>query len=226
VEIRVSDTGEGIASEMLDQIFELFAQADRTLERRHGGLGIGLTMARRLVELHGGTISAQSNGVGKGSTFLVRLPLATTLEMQAVPEISGKWPSLGTRRVLVADDNPDSLESLALVLQLRGNDVRTATDGAAAVTEAETFRPEVILLDIGMPQMNGYDACRKIRQLEWGRSALLIALTGWGQNEDRERSREAGFDYHLVKPVDPEVLMRHLAKHAAKVGSLRPVTST
>jgi signal transduction histidine kinase len=225
VEISVRDTGEGIASEMLEQIFEMFAQADRSLERRHGGLGIGLTMAKRLVELHGGTISARSDGVGRGSTFLVRLPLATTLEMAAVPEISGKWPAIGTRRVLVADDNPDSLESLALVLQLRGNEVRTASDGAAAVAAAELFRPDVILLDIGMPQLNGYDACRKIREQEWGRSSLLIALTGWGQNEDRERSREAGFDYHLVKPVDPDVLMRHLAKHAAKLQSLGAVPS-
>jgi signal transduction histidine kinase/ActR/RegA family two-component response regulator len=225
LEIVVRDTGEGIPSEMLTPIFEMFAQADRSLERRHGGLGIGLTMAKRLVELHGGTISARSDGLGAGSEFTVRLPLATTVEPLGTPEISGRWPALRARRILVADDNPDSLESLAMVLRLRGNDVRTAADGAQAVAEAQSYRPDVILLDIGMPTMNGYDACRRIRQNEWGRGVLLIALTGWGQDEDRERSREAGFDHHLVKPVDPEALMRHVAKHSAQLDTLRAVPS-
>ncbi|MGH7713835.1 MAG: hybrid sensor histidine kinase/response regulator, partial [Gemmatimonadaceae bacterium] len=225
VEVTVCDTGEGIPREMLGHIFEMFAQADRSLERRHGGLGIGLTMARRLVEMHGGTITARSDGLGAGSEFLVRLPLATTVDTHERPEISGKWPAIAARRILVADDSPDSLESLTLVLQLRGNEVRAASDGVRAVAEAEAFRPDVILLDIGMPQMNGFDACRRIRASEWGRSALLIALTGWGQEEDRERSRAAGFDHHLVKPVDPDLLMRLLAKHAAKAEALRAVPS-
>jgi signal transduction histidine kinase/ActR/RegA family two-component response regulator len=226
VEVVVRDNGEGIPSDMLTPIFEMFAQADRSLERRHGGLGIGLTMAKRLVELHGGSISARSDGVGAGSEFTVRLPLATTIETIDSPEISGRWPALRSRRILVADDNPDSLESLAMVLRLRGNDVRTAVDGAQAVSEAEAYRPDVILLDIGMPVMNGYDACQRIRAQDWGRNPLMIALTGWGQDEDRERSRAAGFDHHLVKPVDPEVLMRHVAKHAAQLDAARAVSST
>jgi CheY-like chemotaxis protein/nitrogen-specific signal transduction histidine kinase len=221
VEIVVRDTGEGIARDMLAPIFEMFAQADRSLERRHGGLGIGLTMAKRLVELHGGSITARSDGPGTGSEFLVRLPLAPAMEGVDQPEVSGRWPALQSRRILVADDNPDSLESLAMVLRLRGNDVRTASDGASAVVEADAFRPDVVLLDIGMPQLNGYAACRRIREQEWGRGMLLIALTGWGQDADRERSREAGFDHHLVKPVDPDALMRHVAKHAAQMDTVR-----
>jgi signal transduction histidine kinase len=223
IDVVVRDTGEGIQSDMLTPIFEMFAQADRSLERRHGGLGIGLTMAKRLVEMHGGSITARSDGIGTGSEFHVRLPLAATTSSLDQPETSGRWPALKARRILVADDNPDSLESLAMVLRLRGNEVRTATDGADAVVEAESYRPDVILLDIGMPKMNGYDACRRIREQEWGRNMLLIALTGWGQEEDRERSREAGFDHHLVKPVDPEALMRHVAKHAAQHEALGAV---
>jgi signal transduction histidine kinase len=225
VEVSIRDTGEGIAYDMLGPIFEMFAQADRSLERRHGGLGIGLTMARRLVELHGGTIAAHSEGVGKGSEFVVRLPLATRTDVHEVPETSGKWPALESRRILVADDNPDSLESLAMLLRLRGNEVRTAPDGERALVEAEAYRPEVILLDIGMPVVNGYDACRRIREFDWGREALLIALTGWGQDEDRERSRAAGFDHHMVKPVDPDILMRQLAKHTATREARRAVPS-
>ncbi len=225
VEVTIKDSGEGIPSEMLSGIFEMFSQADRSLERRHGGLGIGLTMAKRLVEMHGGVIVGRSEGLGSGSEFAVRLPLATTVEAHATPEVSGKWPAMSTRRILIADDNPDSLESLALVLQLKGNEVRTASDGAKAVAEAEAFHPDVVLLDIGMPKMNGYDACRHIRACEWGRGMLLIALTGWGQAEDRDRSRAAGFDYHFVKPIDPDNLMRQLSKHAARVEALRTVPS-
>jgi PAS domain S-box-containing protein len=224
-EISVRDTGEGIAHDMLSPIFEMFAQADRSLERRHGGLGIGLTMARRLVELHGGTIMARSDGIGQGSEFIVRLPLATRTETQEPRESSGKWPALESRRILVADDNPDSLDSLAMLLRLRGNEVRTAPDGERALAEAESYRPEVILLDIGMPVVNGYEACRRIRDQDWGRNVLIIALTGWGQEEDRERSRAAGFDHHMVKPVDPEALMKQLAKHAATRDARRAVPS-
>ena len=225
VAVTIKDSGEGIPSEMLLGIFEMFSQADRSLERRHGGLGIGLTMAKRLVEMHGGVIVGKSDGLGAGSEFTVQLPLAAAVGAQESPEVSGKWPAMTTRRILIADDNPDSLESLALVLQLKGNEVRTASDGAKAVAEAEAFHPDVVLLDIGMPQMNGYDACRRIRESDWGRSMLLIALTGWGQQEDRERSRAAGFDYHFVKPIDPDNLMRQLSKHAARVQALRTVTS-
>ncbi len=222
LEVTVRDNGEGIPSEQLAGIFEMFSQVDRSLERRHGGLGIGLTMAKRLVEMHGGTIAAKSDGAGKGSEFTVRLPLSTRAP-QPARATSGKWPAVAVRRILVADDNPDSLESLAMVLRLKGNEVRTAADGIRAIAEAEAFQPDVILLDIGMPNMNGYDACRAIRGREWGREVLLVALTGWGQEEDREKSRIAGFDHHLVKPVDPEVLMRHVAKHFSKFEDLRPV---
>jgi signal transduction histidine kinase/ActR/RegA family two-component response regulator len=225
VEISVKDNGEGIAPEMLGTVFEMFSQADRSLERRHGGLGIGLTMAKQLVEMHGGEIFGKSDGPGTGSEFTVRLPLAAIAADHVTPEVSGKWPAIATRRILIADDNPDSLESLALVLKLKGNDVRTAPDGLKAVAEARAFNPDVVLLDIGMPHMNGYDACRSIRESDWGRGMLLIALTGWGQQEDRERSRAAGFDYHFVKPIDPDNLMRQLSKHAARIEALRTVTS-
>jgi signal transduction histidine kinase len=225
VAVTIKDSGEGIPSEMLSGIFEMFSQADRSLERRHGGLGIGLTMAKRLVEMHGGVIVGKSDGLGFGSEFTVQLPLAAAVGAHESPEVSGKWPAMTTRRILIADDNPDSLESLALVLQLKGNEVRTASDGAKALAEAQAFHPDVVLLDIGMPQMNGYDACRRIRESDWGRGMLLIALTGWGQQEDRERSRAAGFDYHFVKPIDPDNLMRQLSKHAARVEALRTVTS-
>ncbi|HJU74976.1 MAG TPA: response regulator [Gemmatimonadaceae bacterium] len=225
VEVTVTDNGEGIQTELLAGIFEMFSQADRSLERRHGGLGIGLTMAKRLVEMHGGSIVAKSDGLGKGSEFSVRLPLATGVAVPEQRPVSGKWPAVVTRRILVADDNPDSLESLALVLRLKGNDVRTASDGMRAIAEADAFQPDVILLDIGMPNMNGYDACRLIRGRDWGREVLLIALTGWGQDEDREKSRAAGFDHHLVKPVDPETLLRHVAKHFGKIEELRPANT-
>ncbi len=226
VDVSVRDTGEGIASDNLTGIFEMFSQADRSLERRHGGLGIGLTMAKRLVEMHGGSISARSGGVGTGSEFTVRLPLATSQPaVRGTTPSRGAWAIAGVRRVLVADDNPDSLESLALVLQLKGNEVRTAPDGARAVEEAKAFRPNVILLDIGMPNMNGYEACRLIRAQDWGRGIRIVALTGWGQSEDRERSRAAGFDHHLVKPVDPDALMKYVAEQTAKTEELRSVSS-
>jgi CheY-like chemotaxis protein len=218
--VSVRDTGDGIAPEMLEKIYDLFSQGDRSLERRHGGLGIGLTIVKRLVELHRGAVVARSDGLGAGSEFSVRLPIAAAAAEISRRIDSGEWVG-SVQRILLADDNRDSLESLALLLELQGNEVRTASDGARAVAEAETFRPDVALLDVGMPNLNGYDACRQIRAQEWGRNMLLVALTGWGQEADRARSQEAGFDHHFVKPVDPKVLLRYLDRHSAKREELR-----
>lgn len=218
VAIFVKDTGLGIPPEMLDGIFELFAQVDRSLERSQGGLGIGLTLVRRLVELHGGTIRASSDGRGKGSVFTVDLPLATDQRPSLPPAARPELPVTPPRRILVVDDNVDSAQSLAMLLELSGHEVELAHDGSDAVRGARRFQPDLILLDIGMPGMSGYDACRAIRQLPGAGSVRIFALTGWGMEEDRRRSSEAGFDGHLVKPVEPAVLLG-LAGDAAFVSS-------
>ncbi len=209
--VSVKDNGIGIPPEMLPKVFELFTQLNSSLERTHGGLGIGLTLAERLVEMHGGSVVARSEGAGKGSEFEVRLPLLVeepqaTQHMDAADSVHGTPP----RKILVVDDNRDSAASLAMLLKLIGNETITAYDGEEAVEQAALNRPDVILLDLGLPKRNGYDACRLIRQQAWGRDILLIALTGWGQEEDRRKSREAGFDGHLVKPVSFEALIKLL----------------
>jgi CheY-like chemotaxis protein len=214
VMVSVKDTGMGIPAEKLPHLFEMFFQVDRTLERAQGGLGIGLSLVRRLVELHGGRVEARSEGNGKGSEFVVHLPV---LMEQPTPPIAqehrdnGKAKSIA-RRILVVDDNRDSADSLAMLLRLTGNEVQTAYDGIVGVEAAERFKPQVVLFDIGMPKLNGYDACRRIRREAWGKSLVLIAMTGWGQDEDRRRTLEAGFDAHMVKPVDPTALDRLIAK--------------
>ena len=213
VVIFVKDTGVGIAPDKIDAIFEMFSQVDRTLERSHGGLGIGLSLAKRLVELHGGRIGVRSDGVGKGSEFSVRLPVVAQ-PPTAVAGPSEKMKPKGIRRVLVVDDNRDSADSLAMLLKLTGYETRTAYDGQEAVESGARFHPDVILLDIGMPKLNGYAACRSIRESPWGRSAVIIAMTGWGQDEDKRKSREAGFDAHVVKPVNNTELMRLLGSFA------------
>ncbi|TMA30738.1 MAG: response regulator [Deltaproteobacteria bacterium] len=218
--VSVRDTGVGIAPEMLESIYELFSQGDRSLERHQGGLGIGLTIVKRLVELHGGSVVARSDGLGAGSEFAVSLPIPAEIAA-AECSAASEAPLPSPQRILLADDNRDSLESLALLLELQGNTVRTAVDGVHAVAEAEAFRPDVVLLDVGMPNMNGYDACRRIRAEEWGRNMLLLALTGWGQEGDRARSHAAGFDQHFVKPIDPKALIAYLGRHAAKRDELR-----
>jgi PAS domain S-box-containing protein len=216
VVVRVRDGGIGISADQLPRIFDMFAQADTSLERSRSGLGIGLTLVRTLVELHGGRVEARSEGPGKGSEFVVHLPVPPATS-QAAPSPPAPMPEPATARyrIVVADDSQDSAEALALLLSLKGHETRTAFDGAEAVEVAERFRPDVMLLDIGMPKLNGYDACRLIRAQPWGRQVVLVAQTGWGQEEDRRRTEEAGFDGHLVKPVDPEALMSLLASRAA-----------
>jgi signal transduction histidine kinase/ActR/RegA family two-component response regulator len=212
VVVTVEDSGVGIPAGMLTGVFELFAQVDRSLERSQGGLGIGLTLAKRLSEMHGGSVEARSEGEGKGSTFTVRLPAAVALPSIMAPEAAGRAEAVPKRRVLIADDNEDSAVSLAELLELRGNEVQTAGNGLEAVEKAAAFRPDVILLDIGMPILNGYDAARRIREQPWGGNVRLIAVTGWGQEEDKRRAWESGFDHHLVKPVDVRILETLLAQ--------------
>ncbi len=214
VVVSVRDTGIGIAAEHLPQLFEMFSQVTPALERSQGGLGIGLALVRGLVELHGGRVEAHSAGAGRGSEFTVRLP-AVEAPGQARPEpgADGEKPGAGPKyRILVADDLRDSVDSLALMLRLAGHDVQTAHDGLEAVQAAATSRPDVVLLDIGMPRMNGYEAARHIRQQPWGKDLVLVAVTGWGQEEDRRRTFEAGFNRHLTKPVEPAVLEKLLAE--------------
>ncbi|GAT33875.1 His Kinase A (phospho-acceptor) domain-containing protein [Terrimicrobium sacchariphilum] len=194
VEISVKDDGIGIPQEKLGEIFELFSKADHSLERGQDGLGLGLSIVRGLVELHGGSVEAHSVGPGAGSQFIVRLPQATSGVDS--PRISEK------RRVLVVDDNRDCASSLAMMLGIMGFETETAADGVEALRTAAAYRPDAIFLDIAMPKLNGYDVCKVIREQAWGKDPVVIALTGWGQNDDIERSREAGFDHHLVKPIE------------------------
>jgi PAS domain S-box-containing protein len=212
--ISVRDSGIGIPVDMLPHIFDMFAQGAHAFNRCQGGLGIGLTLVKRLVEMHGGSITARSDGPGTGSEFIVRLPaLIGRPQSERTLDDNGEVidRAMGLR-ILVVDDNCDAAASLGMLLRIMGNDVRTAYDGDAAFALAETFRPHVAVLDIGLPKSNGYEVARHIREQRWGRSMVLIAATGWGQAADRERSRTAGFDHHLVKPVDPAALLRLLAE--------------
>ena len=223
VEITVRDTGIGISADVLPCIFDLFTQVDQRNGRPQGGLGIGLALVRRLVEMHDGTVTASSGGAGQGSEFVIRLPLsveraasgdaASDETSEAAPAANPAAPRpLVQRRILVADDNEDARESLAALLALSGHEVFRAQDGSVALESAERHRPHVALLDIGMPYANGYEVARRIRGQPWGRDMVLVALTGWGQESDRRQSHEAGFDSHLTKPVDPDVLDELLAR--------------
>ncbi len=205
--VSIRDTGIGIPANALATIFEMFAQVDRSWEKPQGGLGIGLTLVKRLVELHGGSVEARSEGVNKGSEFRARLPVAVVSRPSQSERrhTTSSADALGWR-ILVADDNRDAAESMSMMLRLMGNEVRTVNDGLQAIVEAAEVRPDVILLDIGMPNLNGYDVARSIRQQRWGSEPLLVALTGWGQAEDRERAFKAGFDEHFTKPVQPDVI--------------------
>jgi PAS domain S-box-containing protein len=206
--ICVSDTGVGIPGAMLPRIFELFTQVDHSLERTQGGLGIGLTLAGRLVRMHGGTLTAHSEGLGHGSRFEIRLPLAAPAATPARPVEAPPPPPAEpqTRRVLVVDDNVDAAESLSLLLQADGHQTELAHDGLAAVAAIGRFAPDIVLLDIGLPGLNGYEAAMRMRS-QGGARPMLVALTGWGQQQDRVRAAQAGFDLHLTKPVDPAVIM-------------------
>jgi signal transduction histidine kinase/ActR/RegA family two-component response regulator len=202
VVIQVRDAGVGIAAEMLPHIFNMFTQVDRSTRQAQGGLGIGLTLVRTLVQMHGGRVEASSPGIGQGSEFVVRLPLnrAATISQQTGPD--PPIPALPSRRVLVVDDNRDAAQSLGLLLTLLGVEVRVVNDGRSALEILSSYRPTVVLLDIGMPGMDGYEVAQRIRQRSEFRDVMLIALTGWGQEEDRRRTSQAGFDHHLLKPAD------------------------
>jgi PAS domain S-box-containing protein len=215
VAVRVTDTGIGIPPEHLAGLFEMFSQVGSAQERAQGGLGIGLALSRRLVELHGGRIEARSDGPGRGTELIVHLPVLSQgqAESPALPESPAASGTRPGRRILVVDDNRDSALSLAMLLELHGNEVATAHDGLEAVELAERWRPEVILLDLGMPKLDGYGACRRIRERPWGRGLPIVALTGWGKEDDRSRTREAGFDAHLVKPVSADLLFKVLDGH-------------
>jgi CheY-like chemotaxis protein len=211
--ISVRDTGIGLAPENLHQIFEIFSQVSPALERTNGGLGIGLSLVRGLVELHGGKVEARSDGIGRGSEFLVRLPIVDVPPRREPEELprNGPPPLARKFRILVVDDNRDAADSLAMMLRMMGHETLAAYDGLEAVQEAETFRPGVVLLDIGLPKMNGYEVARHLRQQPWGKTMSLIALTGWGQDEDKRRALEAGFDHHFTKPVEVIALEQMLA---------------
>jgi signal transduction histidine kinase len=216
LEIHVRDNGRGIPPERQSTIFDLFAQINGGAEDSQGGLGIGLALVRRLVEMHGGSVAAHSAGVGLGSEFVMRLPLAA---QRGVPDESPQRPLVtpagARRRVLIADDNVDTLETLGTVLRLFGHEVFLAENGRMALQAAAEHRPDVALLDVGMPLLDGYEVARRIRSQPWGRDTLLVAVTGWGQDADRQRSKEAGFDVHIVKPLDADRLY-HLLEQAVR----------
>jgi CheY-like chemotaxis protein/two-component sensor histidine kinase len=213
--ITVRDTGVGISRAMLPHVFEMFTQGEQTRARTFGGLGIGLTLVKRLVEMHGGTVAAESTGLGMGSMFVIRLP--AVLDSSQCPQPHAEGPvhmSPPSLRILIVDDNRDAADSLAMLLRTTGNDIRTAYDGLEAVQVASEFLPEVVLLDIGLPKIDGHEVAQRIRKEPWGRQMCLIAVTGWSDETDRARSRAAGFDHHLVKPLDTG----HLAQLLTSVG--------
>jgi len=220
VAISVRDTGAGIPPEMLSRVFDLFAQVDGHSGRAQGGLGIGLTLVKSLVEMHGGSVRAFSEGIGCGSEFIVRLPL-TASHAAGRSTSKSRSPVLAARRVLVVDDNRDAADSLALLLELLGAEVRVAYDGPEALDALATYDPSVVLLDIGMPGMDGYEVARRIRQQRASPDVTLIALTGWGQEADRHRSRTVGFDFHLIKPPDVSALQTILVSLEGQPGGRR-----
>lgn len=225
ITVRVTDNGRGIPRGQLDEVFEMFAQVPAD-GADHSGLGIGLSLTKQLVELHGGSIKASSDGIGLGTTLVVQLPRLHGEFQQPEPVTTeDAISSPAERKILVVDDNPDAAESLRIMMTLAGNQTETASDGQEAIERAQAFRPDVVLLDIGLPILDGYEVCRAIRSEPWGNDIYIVALTGWGQEEDRRRTREAGFDAHLVKPVDPVVLLDLVARQAADTESRRSATS-
>lgn len=218
VVVSVEDTGVGIPADMLPRVFDMFAQVDGSLEKAQGGLGIGLNIVKKLVEKHAGTVGVQSAGHGRGSTFTVRLPVVLSLAALTTEEGPVNTVAPARRRILVVDDNADGAASLAEMLGIMGNDTQTAHDGLEAVAVAGAFRPDVILMDIGMPRMNGFDACRRIRAEAWGKGIVMVAQTGWGQDDDKHKAKQAGFDLHMTKPVDPTALEKLLTGMTAATG--------
>ena len=211
VVVSVKDNGIGIASDVLPEIFGMFKQVNSALEKSQGGLGIGLTLVEKLVKMHGGSVSAFSEGEGKGSEFVVRLPVMASFPLPTTTA-SREAIAAEPRRVLVVDDNEDSALSLSMLFEIRGDEVRTAHDGRSAVASADAFRPDIVLLDIGLPEISGYEAAKQIRAQSWGQEMVLVALTGWGQPEDRRQSCEAGFNAHQVKPINHDTLLQLLAE--------------
>lgn len=225
--LRVRDNGVGIAPEILPRIFDLFTQGERSLDRAQGGLGIGLALVQRLVEMHGGTVSARSE-LGKGSEFVVRMPVVAAPPPEAILPPVEKTPARGPAlRVLLVDDNVDTVRTLSMLVQGCGHDVRTAYDGPAVLEAALDFRPHIVLLDIGLPGMNGFEVAKRIREQPALQGTVLVAMTGYGQESDRQRSKEAGFDHHLVKPTDFTLLLQIMATvtvaPAGPEGSAGPV---
>jgi PAS domain S-box-containing protein len=212
VVVSVRDTGIGIPAAELPHVFEIFVQVDTAWQRVQGGLGIGLSLVKEFVGLHGGRVEAHSDGPGKGSEFIVRLPAAVETTAAEPPTDAAETSRGPRRRILVVDDNWDAAVLLAQILGIMGHEVRLADDGAAGVAAAAEFRPEVVLMDLGMPKVDGYEAARRIRAEPWGDAPFLVALTGLGADEDRRRTHDAGFDRHLVKPVDPDALTRMIGE--------------
>ena len=209
--IRVQDKGIGIAADMLERIFEMFTQVESNRARSEGGLGIGLALVRGLAELHGGGVSANSDGLGKGSEFRILLPRSASRGIS--PVSSAQITDTFSRRILIADDNHDAMETLKLLLEMEGHEIQTALDGVAALALADQMVPEVMLLDLGMPRLSGFELAARVRERPWGSKVTLIAITGWGQAEDRRRSLEAGFDHHLTKPIEFEALRELLSRN-------------
>jgi signal transduction histidine kinase/ActR/RegA family two-component response regulator len=199
LEVSIEDDGIGMSEEMLDKVFEAFIQIETPLTRSRSGLGIGLTLARSLLDKHGGSIRAESQGLGKGTRFTVLLPLlaGAVVELPAKPQMQ----SNNLHRILIVDDNEDAALTLAILIRMLGHEVKAVFDGRDALGEGRNFQPQIVLMDLGMPGMNGIEAAKQIRQLEWGKSVFLVAVTGWGQDEDKRKTREAGFNHHLVKPI-------------------------
>jgi CheY-like chemotaxis protein/two-component sensor histidine kinase len=216
VRICIRDSGIGIAPDNLERVFEMFSQVEVALARSRGGLGIGLSLAKRLVELHGGTITASSAGLGHGSEFEVALPVAADEAVESGGAPPPAEPPRESLRILVVDDNQDGAESLAALLQIRGFTVSTAFDGEQALAAAESFRPDLILLDIGLPKLNGYEVCRAVKARPWAVDTRIIAITGWGDPKSRQAATEAGFDRHFVKPISNDQLLATIREMSAQ----------